>query len=91
MKNNAFKNPVIGALMLGNTKTKTIEIHAHSHILAVVSAITCVVLVLATGAGSLDMVGRLGINELQAVKESRVKQAIQLVKVFMLVLVPTFI
>jgi|TARA_R110000787_G_scaffold220195_1_gene328943 hypothetical protein len=44
-----------------------------------------------TGAVGVDIVGRLGINELQAVKESRVKQAIQLVKVFMLVLVPTFI
>ena len=58
----------MGDLMLGNTNTRMIEIQAHSHILAVVSAITCVVLVLATGAGSLDMVGKLGINELHEVK-----------------------
>lgn len=36
--------------------------------MAVVSAITCVVLVLATGAGSFDTVGKLGISELHEVR-----------------------
>ena len=74
IKNNAFKKAVMGALMLGNTNTRIMEIHAHSHIFAVVSAITCVVFVLATGVGSLDIVGKLGINELQDTNNNKGKR-----------------
>ena len=56
--------------MLGNTKTRTMDIQAHSQTLAVVSAITWVALVLAAGAGSLLVIlGRLGISELHDISE----------------------
>jgi len=61
---------VMGALILGNTNTRIMEIQAHSHMFAVVSAITCVVLVLATTGSLLDMVGRLGINELHDISSN---------------------
>ena len=76
IKKNAFKNPVIGALMLGNTKTNTMESHAHCQTVSVVSANTCVVLVLATGAGSLDIDGKLGNNELHEVTKRRISKTL---------------
>ena len=76
IKKNAFKNPVIGALMLGNTKTNTMESHAHCQTVSVVSASTCVVLVLATGAGSLDIDGKLGNNELHEVTKRRISKTL---------------
>lgn len=74
IKKNAFKKPVIGALMLGNTSTRRTESHAQRKTVSVVSAITCVVLVLATGAGSLlDIDGKLGTSELHEVTRRRIR------------------
>ena len=73
IKKNAFKKPVIGDLMLGNTRTRRTESQAHLKTVSVVSAITCVVLVLATGAGSLDIDGKLGTSELHEVTRRRIR------------------
>ena len=64
IKKNALRNPVIGARILGNTNTSRALSQAHLTTVSVVSAITWVVLVLATGVGSVETEGKLGINEL---------------------------
>lgn len=75
MKKNAFKNPVIGARIDGNTRTSRTLSHAHLKTVSVVSAITWVVLVLAAGTGSLDILGKLGIKELHDI--GRISKAAQ--------------